>query len=289
METTTEALVVESPGTGELAAYTPSGMSREDVELLKESVCKGANDSELKLFLNVCSRLRLDPFARQIYAVKRWDADVGREVMTWQVGIDGLRVQAERTGNYAPGRAATYTYSQKDGRVISATAYVRRWVRDGWVDVDDTAWFEEFCQYRKDGKPMRQWQDRPRVMLSKCAEARALRRAFPNDLAGLYIAEEMPSERDEAAPTADAREVIAEMRAALPAAEPRSPDFLAASKRLDGIFASAKTLEDLALAATAVGEALKLGQISTAEREHYGMVYKKAYQAIANGGAQAAK
>jgi phage recombination protein Bet len=163
----------------------------EQVDLLKRTVAKGATDDEFKVFLHVCKRTGLDPFMKQIYCIKRWDADLGAYVMGIQTGIDGFRLQASRTKKYVPGKEATFV-DGKEGVPVSATGYVKILADDGsWHEVSATALYAEYVQKKKDGTPTKSWRNMPHIMLAKCAEALALRRAFPAELSGLHTEEEM--------------------------------------------------------------------------------------------------
>lgn len=173
-----------------LTAISGVKYTRDQVELLKRTVCKGATDDELKLFLHVAERSGLDPFARQIHAVRRWNSDINSYVMVTQTGIDGYRLIAERTDNYAPGKEPTYQYDA-DGKLVSATAYVMKQVGQTWFEVAASARYDEYVAKKKDGNPNSMWASKPHIMLGKCAEALALRRAFPAELAGLYAEEEI--------------------------------------------------------------------------------------------------
>jgi phage recombination protein Bet len=164
---------------------------REKKELIKRTLLKGGTDEELDLFAYVCKRTGLDPFMKQIFPVPRWDSKLGKNVYTFQTSIDGFRVIAERTGRYAPGPETTYVYN-KDNDIVSATAHVKKLTLDGtWHTISTTAFWDEYCQKTQDGAPTKFWAKMGHVMLSKCAESLALRKAFPAELSGLYTMEEM--------------------------------------------------------------------------------------------------
>jgi phage recombination protein Bet len=176
---------------GDVGTTSLPAMTNEQVDLIKRTIARGATDDELQMFLHICQRTGLDPFAKQIYAVKRWDKTARREVMAVQTGIDGYRLVAERTGRYAPGREPSHTYDDT-GKLATATSYVKKLTADGtWHEVAATAHYAEYVQTTKEGGPTRFWAQMPHVMLAKVAEALALRRAFPMELSGIYTHEEM--------------------------------------------------------------------------------------------------
>jgi len=181
--------------------------TRDDIELIKSTICKGATDGELKLFTNTCRSLGLNPFARQIFAVKRWDSKERREVMSIQVSIDGLRLAAERTGLYG-GQLGPF-FSNGEIAVNEKGLRDVVWF-DGWPfdeapklakvgvirkDFAEPLWAQakmsSYAQTTKDGALTHMWQKMPEIMLSKCAESQALRKAFPQELSGVYTTEEM--------------------------------------------------------------------------------------------------
>jgi len=153
--------------------------SPEKIELLKNTICKGSSNDEFELFMYICKHTGLDPFLKQIYSIPRGGQ------RTVQTSIDGFRLIAERTGKYSPGRESVFVYDDK-GVLVSATAFVKKMTSDGtWHEIASTCFMSEY-----DGKN-NFWKKFPHVMLAKCAESAALRRAFPSELSGLYTDEEM--------------------------------------------------------------------------------------------------
>lgn len=174
-----------------------AGINRGQLELLKRTLAKGATDDEFALFMNTAQRLKLDPFARQIYAVKRWDSSTKSEVMATQVAIDGYRAVADDSGEY-DGREGPF-WCGEDGKwedvwisakppAAAKVIVYRKGSARGYVGV---ARYQSYVQTTKEGGPRATWKTMPDVMLAKCAEAQALRAAFPKQLSGTHTPDEI--------------------------------------------------------------------------------------------------
>ena len=169
---------------------------KEQIELIKNTYAKGATDTELALFIEVAQRKGLDIFSRQIHFIKRKGRN-GQEVADIQTGIDGYRSMAEDTGQYE-GQDGPY-WCGDDGEWkdiwVSRTPPVGAKVgilRAGYTKpFYAVALYREYVQSYPDGNPYPMWAKMPANQLAKCAEALALRKAFPRRLSGIYTQEEM--------------------------------------------------------------------------------------------------
>src|SRR3990167_5112551 len=155
-------------------------LTRNQLELIKRTVARGASDDELRLFVQVCKGANLNPFLRQVHLVPRWDSKLGQEVRAIQVGIDGFRAVAESSGVYAGNDDPIYDgdktieYSTKVNAKNTlivpekATVTVYKLLDGQRYGFTATARWDEYYPGEKIGF---QWHIRPYLMLGKCTEA----------------------------------------------------------------------------------------------------------------------
>lgn len=179
------------------------------IQTITKTIFRGGTPSQLALFVQVCSRTGLDPFAKQIHPVfrkakvKRDNKWVEEVQMTIQVGIDGYRLIAQRTGDFEGFTAAEWCDELgewcdvwlNDDKPPTA-ARVGVWRRGFREAVTFTARYKEYVQTKdayEDGERTgaktanSMWAKMPANMLRKCAEAGALRAAFPQECSGIYV------------------------------------------------------------------------------------------------------
>lgn len=173
-----------APESAELASRV--NMDVEQLEFISKKYCNGAPPIEVEHFIRFAQAQGLDISAKQAYLIGRNDKNVspqdGGKSWTIQIAIDGYRAIAEATGEY-DGQDPPVFEHDKNGKLISATVTVyRKGMNRG---VAATAFFDEYNGNNS------MWARMPRGQLAKCAEALALRKAFPKRLGGTYTGDEM--------------------------------------------------------------------------------------------------
>lgn len=195
----TQTIVVAAP------QAKPWMVSPDEVSILKNAVCKGATDEELKFCLLVASRYQLDPFQQQIWFVPRWDSQAevsegerGSKIYVPVVGINGLQHVAARDHadygsvsqpEYGPMIDVSFRKNGKGSEMkFKAPEWARvRVLKKGAVEPTvGEVWWEEIYKSVDYAPLVRRM---PRLMLAKCARAQAIRIAYPKT-GGLLIPEE---------------------------------------------------------------------------------------------------
>jgi len=224
----------------------------DQINLIRRTMLFKATADEQEVFLNQCHRTKLDPFSRQIYPQFRYNRDLGCEVMQVQISIDGLRLTAERTGRYEGQTPVMWcgtdglwkdVWLEKDPPAAARVGVYKQGFREALYTV---ARWGEYVQTTKQGVSL-MWIKMGALMLSKCAESLALRKAFPQELSGLYTTEEMQQAEVEAA-----QEVS-------PEEEKYRKTMRANRGKFNQAFLNAKTLQELADKRIAAEKFMQLG------------------------------
>lgn len=197
-------------------AMTLSGYSPEQILTIKRTVAVDHNDLEFDLFMEACRSYQLDPFRKQIFSIIYSKDNAQKRKQTIIVSRDGSRVLAQRCGDYRPASAPPVFEYDADLKsatnpkgIVSVSVTLHKQDNRGeWYPVVGVADWDEFAPIKEEwaydqesGKRQPtgrmtldasgQWAKMPKVMISKCAEAQALRAGWPDQFGGVYQEEEM--------------------------------------------------------------------------------------------------
>lgn len=199
MTETTSTAVAESRPTSLVAItddqveFTPTQVAALQQMGLDENTSR----ADLAVFFHHVRRTGLDPFSRQVYMLSRWTKNGTKA--TIQTAIDGFRLIARRAADKA-GETLSYAdtlWCAPDGQwrdtwpFSEPPAAAKVTVYRNGQPFPAVAHFTEYAGTDRYGKLTQMWATKGALMLAKCAEALALRKAYPLDLSGLYTADEM--------------------------------------------------------------------------------------------------
>lgn len=165
-------------------------MSQEDLDILRNSKFKGFSDREIAYCAKTINLLQLSPFLNQVHFTRRTDKKGVSQIVV-QIGIDGFRLTAQRAGGYAGSDEPVFEYDEKDVKKqnpVKATVTVYKIVSGVRCPFTAAARWDEYYPH---GQFTGMWDKMPHNQLAKCAEALALRKAFPAELSSLYTEDEM--------------------------------------------------------------------------------------------------
>lgn len=155
-------------------------LTEKHKQLIKDQIAPNATPEELQLFFMMAHRTRLDPLLQQLYFIKYGQGERAR--VSYVTSIDGYRIIAHRTGQFAGIDEPRYQMNNS-GQLESCTITVYR--KDCDKGFSATVYLKEY------NTGINLWAKMPMTMIAKVAEAHALRKAFPQDLSGVYTTDEM--------------------------------------------------------------------------------------------------
>ena len=199
-------------------------LNGRQLDLIRRTVAGDCNKEEFEIFMEVVSRLGLDPFRRQVMALVFSKDNPDKRRMSIVVGIDGQRILAQRCGDYRPAsEPATFELDldlvgpNNPAGIVSCTVFLHKQDSKGlWFPVVGEARWDEYAPLKtiwENNKPTDKfaldyktmWPKMPRGMTTKCATQQALRAGWPDEFSGVYAEAEM----DQAvASDADASDLI---------------------------------------------------------------------------------
>lgn len=175
----------------------PVSYNEQQLQLIKDAYARGASDEEFHLFVEIAKHRRLDILKGHMCMIKFKDKQLGRDVFQPVVKIDGYRSLAEGSGQYE-GQTSPQ-WCGKDGiwrdvwleDVPPAAARVGVYRAGFREPLYAVARFNSYAQRWPDGNLKGQWGMMADLMIAKCAESLALRKAFPDQLGGTYTDDEL--------------------------------------------------------------------------------------------------
>lgn len=183
--------------------------NEKQLDLIRRTVAKDASPDEFRQFIHICRHTELDPLRRQAYCFVFHKDDAEKRQMVPVIAIGGFRSIAARTNCYRPdNRAPRIEYDDSlkapDNPlgIVRAEVSVFQFSHGQWFEVVGEAYWEEYAPVvdewegargdrRKTGRRVLDqkktgWIKMPRIMIAKCAEAQALRRAWPDSFSAVY-------------------------------------------------------------------------------------------------------
>lgn len=209
--------------------------SGKQLELIRRTVANDCNTDEFDMFIEVARLRGLNPFLKQIYAFVFSKDDAKKRKLSIVTSIDGYRLIASRCHDYRPDENApectideSLISTENPAGIVKCVVKCWKFGPDNkWYPVAGEAHWDEFAPLKEtaeeydyietgevwadSGKPKKRkvpkagsiisrepdgkWATMPHIMLSKCAEAQALRKGWPEDFSGVYVQEEMDRSR----------------------------------------------------------------------------------------------
>jgi phage recombination protein Bet len=171
--------MTDLPATTSAGGIIPAQYDQQQIQLVRDMCAKDCTDNEFLLLMQLARTYQLDPFAKQIWAVKYPNSPAAIFC-----GRDGFLAIAHRSGQFDGMESGTRTDEQ--GELVGwCKVYRKDASRPFVVEVPSS----EYIQRNKQGEVTKFWREKPKTMIQKVAESHALRRAF--NISGLYSPEEI--------------------------------------------------------------------------------------------------